>query len=168
MLPEVVWVASILSLHPSMPVMLTLSLSCGVNDFHNGYGTNCLARWKYPNGGITNSDLQLVGIIAQNDELAQNANVAERTTHNCYDNIPAVYWQRKGATTTIGPAAYLLWLQGLHQQLYQYVPLRDYIPGFLNEMADILSRHWDLSGNRLIAYFNTYFPQKRHWRLCLL
>ena len=97
-----------------------------------------------------NRDLKLAGSIVQNDVLTQYANVAERTTHNCYDNIPAVYWQRKGATTTIGPAAYLLWLQGLHQQLYQYVPLCD----------------WDLSAdNQLLAYFNTHFPQKHPWRL---
>ena len=127
-----------------------------------------LSCWKNPNGRITNSDLELAGSIAQNDVLAQYANVAERTTHNCYDNIPAVYWQRKGATTTIGPAAYLLRLQGIHQRLYRYVPLRDYIPGFLNEMADILSRRWDLSDNQLLAYFNTHFPQKRPWRLCPL
>ena len=127
-----------------------------------------LSCWKNPNGRITNSDLELAGSIAQNDVLAQYANVAERTTHNCYDNIPAVYWQRKGATTTIGPAAYLLRLQGIHQRLYRYVPLRDYIPGFLNEMADILSRRWDLSDDQLLAYFNTHFPQKRPWRLCPL
>jgi hypothetical protein len=109
-----------------------------------------LSCWKNPNGRITNSDLELAGSIAQNDVLAQYANVAERTTHNCYDNIPAVYCQRKGATTTIGPAAYLLRLQGLHQRLYRYEPLSDYSQGFLNEKADILTPRWDISDNQIL------------------
>jgi hypothetical protein len=125
-----------------------------------------LSCWKNPTGPITNSDLELAGSIAHNDVLAQVADVAERTTHNCYDNIATVYWQRKGATTTIGPAAYLLRLQGLHQRFYRYVPLRDFIPGHLNVMADILSRRWELSDADLLAYFNLHFPQKHPWRLC--
>ena len=125
-----------------------------------------LACWENPTGPITNSDLELAGSIAHNDVLAQVADVAERTTHNCYDNIATVYWQRKGATTTIGPAAYLLRLQELHQRFYRYVPLRDFIPGHLNVMADILSRRWELSDDDLLAYFNLHFPQKHPWRLC--
>ena len=68
-----------------------------------------------PKGSITNSDLELAGSIAHNDVLAQAADVREKTTHNSYDNIAAVFWQRKGATTTLGPAAFLLRLQALHQ-----------------------------------------------------
>jgi len=127
-----------------------------------------LASFANPRGTVTNSDLELAGSIAHNDVLAQFANVTERTTHNCYDNIAAVYWQRKGATTTLGPAAFLLRLQGLHQRFFRYVPLRDYIPGHLNVMADILSRRWDLTDAALLAYFDRYFPQKRPWRLCPL
>ena len=127
-----------------------------------------LSSFKNPTGPITNSDLELAGSIAHNDILAQSADVTERTTHNCYDNIPTVFWQRKGATTTLGPAAYLLRLQGFHQRFHRYVPLRDYIPGHLNVMSDILSRRWDLTDSQLLAYFNLHFPQKQPWRLCRL
>eukprot|EP00536_Pseudo-nitzschia_multiseries_P004927 jgi/Psemu1/11292/gm1.11292_g len=89
-----------------------------------------LVTFDNPGGTITNT---------HNDILAQAACVQARTTHNCYDNTAAVYWQQKGATTTTGPAAYLLRIQALHQRLHQYVPLRDYIPGPVNRPADLLS-----------------------------
>ena len=68
--------------------------------------------------------------------IAQAADMREKTTHNSYDNITALFWQRKGATTTLGLAAFLLRLQALHQRYYRYVPLCDYIPGPINAMAD--------------------------------
>jgi len=92
----------------------------------------------------------------------------KKTTHNCYDNIAAVYWQRKGAATTLGPTAFLLRLQALHQRFFRYVPLRDYIPGRQNVMADMLSRRWDLSDSAVLAHFNAHFPQRRSWRICHL
>lgn len=122
-----------------------------------------LVSFDNPTGDITNSDLELAGSVAHNDVLAQFADVAERTVHSSYDNMAAVFWQRKGATTTTGPAAYLLRLQALHQRAYRYVPLRDYIPGPDNAMADDLSRRWDLSDTQLLLYFNTHYPQDVPW-----
>ena len=119
-------------------------------------------------GPITSSDLELAGSIAQNDILAQVVNLREKTTHNSYDNIVAVYWQRTGATTTLSPAAFLLRLQALHQRFFCYVPLHDYIPGPINVMADFLSRHWNLTNNQILSHFNLHFPQKEPWRLCPL
>lgn len=84
---------------------------------------NNLVSYDNPNGRITNSNLKLAGLIAHNDILAQYADVSEATTHNCYNNTPTVFWQIKGAVTSVGPAAFLLWLQGLHQRYHQYVPL---------------------------------------------
>merc|ERR1712155_370829 len=110
-----------------------------------------LVSFDNPLGDITNSDLELAGSIAHNNILAQAADVRECTTHNCYDNTAAVFWQRKGSTTTLGPAAYLLRLQGPHQRFYRYVPLRDYIPGEVNRMADILSRRWDWTDTELLS-----------------
>ena len=121
---------------------------------------NRLSSFRNPNGNITNSDLELAGSIAQHDILAQVADVTNRTINDCYNNIAAVYWQRKGTTTTLGPAAFLLQLQGLHQHFYCYVPLRNYIPGSLNTMANFLSRHWDLTNKQLLSYFNSHFPQR--------
>ena len=127
-----------------------------------------LVSFSNPSGDINNSDLELAGSIAHNDILAQTADITEKTTHNCYDNTAAVYWQRKGAATTLGPAAFLLRLQAFHQRFFRYVPLRDYIPGCQNVMADFLSRRWDLSDAALLAHFNAHFPQRRCWRICHL
>ena len=121
-----------------------------------------------PHGDITINDLELTGSIAQHDILAQAADVRERTIHSSYDNTAAVAWQKKGATTTTGPAAYLLRLQSLHQRVHRYIPLRDYIPGTCNAMADALSRRWDLTDTQLLTYFNTHFPQARSWQICHL
>lgn len=126
---------------------------------------NRLVSFTNPEGDITNSDLELAGAVAQHDILAQTADVTERTIHSSYDNTAAVYWQRKGATTTTGPAAYLLRLHALHQREHRYVPLRDYIPGPSNVMADALSRRWDLTDNALLSYFNLQFPQDKPWAL---
>ena len=98
-----------------------------------------LCLFVNPKGSITNSKLKLAGSIAHNDILAQAANVREKTTHNSYDNITAIFWQRKGATTTLGQAAFLFRLQALHQQFFCYILLCDYIPGSSNAMADFLS-----------------------------
>ena len=54
-----------------------------------------LCSFANPKGSITNSDLELAGSIANNDVLAQAVDVREKTTHNSYNNITAVFWQRK-------------------------------------------------------------------------
>ncbi len=121
-----------------------------------------------PHGSITNSDLELAGTIAQHDVLAHAADIREHTVHNLHDNTPAVYWQRKGSTTTSGPAAYLLRLQAVHQRFHRYVPHHDYIPGSSNVMADDCSRRWDLSDDALLTFFNSVYPQPTSWELCHL
>jgi len=127
-----------------------------------------LVSFNNPHGDITNSDLELTGSIAQHDILAQLADIRERTIHSSYDNTPALYWQRKGSTTTLGPAAYLLRLQAIHQRHHRYVPLQDYIPGEVNVMADVCSRAWHLTDNQLLTHFNSSFPQTKPWRVCRL
>ena len=82
----------------------------------------------------------------------------ERTIATLSNNIASVYWLRKGSTTTIGPAAYLLWLQAHHQQFHRCCSLHDYITDPANDMADICSRAWHLTNSQLFAYFNIHFP----------
>lgn len=130
--------------------------------------SNRLVSFSNPDGDVTNSDLELAGSVAQNDVLAQFADVTERTVHNSYDNTATMYWQRKGSTTTTGPPAYLLRLQSLHQRHFRYVPLQDYIPGPANAMADDLSRRWNLTDAALLVYFNRTYPQSVPWTLCRL
>lgn len=119
-----------------------------------------------PGGQITNSDLELAGTVVQHDVIAQTRDIRECTIHNLHDNLAAMYWQRKGSTTTFGPAAYLLRLQSLHQRFHRYLPRHDYIPGPCNTMADDCSRLWNLTDSALLFYFNSTYPQDTPWTLC--
>ena len=121
-----------------------------------------------PHGRITNSDLELAGQIAHLDVLNQHNDCRERTVSTLTDNISARSWQRKGSTTTLGPAAYLLRLQALHQRHHRYLNLPDYIPGPANAMADDASRLWHLTDAAFLHHLNSTYPQNRPWKLCPL
>ena len=121
-----------------------------------------------PHGRITNSDLELAGQIAHLDVLNQHNDCRERTVSTLTDNISARSWQRKGSTTTLGPAAYLLRLQALHQRHHRYLNQSDYIPGPANAMADDASRLWHLSDTAFVAHLNLVYPQNKPWKLCHL
>ena len=125
-----------------------------------------LVSFENPEGVITNSDLELAGSVAHHEVLTQHVDVREHTLHNCYDNTPTMYWQRKGSTTTTGPAAYLLRLQALHQRHHRHFPLHDYMPGEVNKMADECSRLWQLTDSQILAHFNSNYPQALSWQLC--
>ena len=127
-----------------------------------------LVSTRNPRGTITNSDLELAGTIAHQDVMAQVLDIRERTTNTSSDNTPAVAWQKKGSTTTTGPAAYLLRVQAFHQRFHRYHPRFSYIPGPANRLADDCSRRWDLSDQELLTYFNCQFPQAQPWQLCHL
>ena len=121
-----------------------------------------------PRGAITNSDLELAGQMAHLDVLAQHYDCRERTVSTLTDNISARSWQRKGSTTTLGPAAYILRLQALHQRHHRYLNQSDYIPGPANAMADDASRLWHLSDPAFLAHLNRTYPQNKPWKLCRL
>jgi hypothetical protein len=118
-----------------------------------------------PLGSINNSQLELAGNIAHQDVLIQHVNCAQRTIVPLGDNISQVAWQHKGSVTTLGPTAYLLRLNSLHQRHFRYLAKPDYIPGPVNVMADDLSRLWHLSDSQLLSYFNSHYPQAQPWTL---
>ena len=121
-----------------------------------------------PMGNITNSDLELTGLVAHFDVVAQQTEVRERTLHAVGDNVASLAWQRKGSSTSLGPRSFLLRLHAAHQRLHRYVPRSSHIPGVHNQMADLLSRRWDLSDAQLLTLFDTSFPQDTPWKLCHL
>ena len=127
-----------------------------------------LVSTSNPNGRITNSDLELAGQIANLDVLTQHRDCRERTVSSLTDNISARSWQRKGSTTTLGPAAYLLRIQALHQRHHRYLNQSDYIPGPANAMADDASRLWHLSDTAFLCHLNSTYPQSKPWKLCPL
>lgn len=69
---------------------------------------NDLVTWTNPLGSISNSDLELAATLAQHDVIAHTTDVVEATIGNLHDNTPVVFWNRKGSSSTGGPAAYFL------------------------------------------------------------
>ena len=85
---------------------------------------------RNPTGTISISDLELAGGLIHLDVLCQRYDIRERTILSKTDNLAALFWQRKGSTTSDTVPPYLLRLFGMHQQLHHYVPRHDYmIPG---------------------------------------
>jgi hypothetical protein len=118
-----------------------------------------------PKGSVSISDLELAATVAQSDVLCQLVDVSGRTTHTVHDNMATVWWRTKVSTTTMGPAAYLLRLQAIHQRHHRYLPQQDVIPGKVNLMADLTTRSWDISDSALLSNFNLHFPQTQPWTL---
>lgn len=130
--------------------------------------SNDLVSFANPKGNITDSDLELAGIIVQQDIAVQATDMAERTNHTLSDNTPAVTWQTKGSTTATGPAACLLRLQALHARFHRCVTRFSHVPGSSNPMANVCSRAWHLDNGALPTHFDLHFPQGEPWEQCHL
>jgi hypothetical protein len=124
-----------------------------------------LVSAAHRSGDLTNSDLELAGIIAHKDVLVQHLDARERTFSLLSDNTPAVSRSRKGSVTSRSAAAYLLRLASLHQRHHRYFIQYDHIAGDANAMADDASRLWHLSDSQLLAHFEQTYPQLLPWKL---
>jgi len=112
-----------------------------------------LVTWENPTGTINNSDLELAGVIALQDILAQVTSVRKLTLATLSDNTLAVYWKKRGSIFKSSPAAYLLRLFALHRRPYRYLTKISHIPGDTNGMAD----------TAFLNYFNIIYPQVKSW-----
>ena len=121
-----------------------------------------------PMGTLTNSDLELAGVVAHPDILVQVRDVREATIGVLNDNFTAVSRTKRGSITTWDSGAYLLWIGSLHQWHYCYLSKTDYIPGDMNGMADDASHLWHYRDSQLLSYFNLHYPQNKPWQLCQL
>ena len=81
------------------------------------------------------------------------------------DNTLAVAWGNKASTTTAGPASYLLCSSCLLQHQHQYLSQRFYIPGPANHLADVASRHFDLSNDALLSFLDSVTPHTQPWQM---
>lgn len=124
-----------------------------------------LVSFDNPNGTINNSQLELTGQIAHQDILLQEYDCKYRTISPFGDNTNAVSWSHKGSATTLGPTAYLLRLNSLHQRHFRYLSKADYLPGVYNRMADELSRLWHLTDSQILLHFELHYPQPQPWRI---
>jgi hypothetical protein len=120
---------------------------------------------RNPHGTISISDLELAGGLLHLDTLCQHFDTRERTILSKTDNLAALFWQRKGSTTSHTVPPYLLRLLGIHQRFHHYVPRHDYVPGGSNPLADDASRLFHLSDTDFLTYFNTTYPQDVSFRL---
>lgn len=118
-----------------------------------------------PQGTITNSDLELAGGFLHLEAAVQNFDVRERTILSRTDNLPSLFWQRKGSTSLSTAPAHLLRLFGIHQRYHRYVSRHDYLPGKSNLLADHSSRLFDLSDDAFLTTISSLLPQKPSFKL---
>ena len=117
-----------------------------------------------PNGTITNSDLELAGGLLHLEAISQCFDVRERTLLSKTDNLPSLFWQRKGNAKS-DVAAALLRLFGIHQRYHRYVPRHDYLAGPSNPLADDASRLFHLTTTQLLTHLQSLHPQKHGYQL---
>jgi hypothetical protein len=118
-----------------------------------------------PHGTITNSDLELVGALWHDDVAAHTFDIRERTIRSATDNLATLYWMRRGSISATSPPATVLRQHALHQRFHRYLPLKDFIPGVDNNLADVASRSFHLDDPTFLTLFNHTFPQSQPWRL---
>jgi len=66
---------------------------------------------------------------------------------------------------TMGPAAYLLYLQALDQRHSCYLNQSKYIPGPVNAMANDASQLWHLTDDAFLAHITLTYLKSKPWHL---
>ena len=72
-----------------------------------------------PTGSITIADLELAGGLLHLEALCQTHDIRERTVCSKTDNMAAMFWQRKGGTSTNQAPAHLLRLFEIYQRYHR-------------------------------------------------
>jgi hypothetical protein len=133
---------------------------------------------KNPTGDITNSDLEMAGVLLQWLILEQCAPTALAHTHVgifC-DNTPTVAWTSRLHSSKSKTAGFLLRALAVRQHVNRVSPLTTIsIAGENNQMADVASRSFRLpkftnSTSSFANSFTTQFPlsQPDSWTECPL
>jgi hypothetical protein len=97
-----------------------------------------------PSGSITNSDLELLGVVAHTQALATSQDLRNATLWIGCDNTPAVAWSSRGSSSVAAPRSYLLRHLGLLTRAAQMKVRVLSVPGESNTIADFLSRSFHL------------------------
>ena len=125
-----------------------------------------LVSFDNPRGTITNSDLELAGIVTASAMLAAATPLYFEDLLIGSDNTPAVAWTNKCSTTTAAAPAYLLRLQGLIARQHRFTPRATYVQGDTNAAADFCSRSFHLTDADLLLALDTRFPLSQGlWQL---
>jgi hypothetical protein len=129
--------------------------------------SNALVSFDNPRGSITNSDLEMAGLLLLWLCLEGVApNLAHKHVALFSDNSPSVSWVTKMASKKSRVAAQLVRALALRLNVKQSCPITPiHIPGIKNALTDIPSRsfgsvpEWHCnSHNDLLTLFNSKFP----------
>jgi len=126
-----------------------------------------------PHGTITNSNLEMTGLLCQWLILEPMADLAHCHIAVGCDNTPTVAWANKLLSTKAKLAAQLVRALALCMLAVQASPLTAFhLPGSINNMADFASRSFDThpSDTSFLSHFNSTFPlpQGASWLMCHL
>ena len=125
-----------------------------------------LVTTSNPTGTITNSDLELAGGLIHLDVIAQCFDICEHTVLSKTDNLPTLFWQRKGhARSGDVPATLLRGLFSIHQRHHRYIPRHDDLAGPYNPVTDDASRLFELANTQLLTHIQSITTQKPGYQL---
>jgi len=126
-----------------------------------------------PNGRITNSDLEMTGLLCQWLVLERLADLEHTHIAVGCDNTPMVAWASKLLASKAQTAAHILRALALRMLACQASPLATFhIPGEANRMADLASRSFATypDDRTFLTHFGSTFPlpQGASWLMCNL
>ena len=134
--------------------------------------TDRLVSFKNRKGDITNSDLEMAGVLLQWLVLEHIAPISLKFAHiGIYsDNTPTVAWASRLNSSSSTIASHLLRALALRQHIHQTSPLFTVsIKGECNKMADVASRSFrdkSFSSQPFLTAFSAQFPlpQNTCWK----
>ena len=134
---------------------------------------NQLVSVENPRGKISNSDLEMVGLLLQWLVLENFADLAHKHVACWCDNTPTVAWASKLLATKATRAAHILRILALRMIHRKASPLTTlHVPGEMNKMADFASRSFltHPDSRLFLAEFHNRFPlpQEASWIACQL
>jgi hypothetical protein len=145
-----VWFPTSLKPHASPPLIWSQPFPTSIQ--------NALVSNSNPSGSITNSDLELLGVVAHTQALATTQDLSNATLWIGCDNTPAVAWSSRGSSSVAAPRSYLLRHLGLLTRAAQMKVRVLSVPGESNTIADFLSRSFHLSDDAVLHHLSTHFP----------
>ena len=126
-----------------------------------------LVSWKNPKGTITNSDLELAGLLLQWLALECTTDVHHKHVLAWGDNTPTVSWATRMSCSSSLISGRLLRALALRQRLNEASPIVTHsIAGEKNTLADVASRPSRMPTHNFLHNFNNKFPlpQRESWR----
>ncbi len=126
-----------------------------------------------PKGTISNSDLEMMGLLLQWLVLERVADLQHAHVACWCDNTPTVAWATRLLSTKATNAARILRILALRMLDCQASPITtQHIAGELNTMADFASRSFNTQPEKrtFLTEFESRFPlpQNASWNLCCL